>query len=398
MKNSVISTRSSAPLDQQRREIVLQALRALEVRALFCYAPSDVLLLTGYWPVMGTSLAVMSDEGAVVAIVPEDELELAQATTSADLVSYKPGSLHSLTTAAQALEQPVQALSQRLKLGQGRLGVVQGEGMQPSSYLAANRFRESIESLLQQAFPGCVLIPADTCVARLRSVLTLSEINKLRRGCSLSRSAFALAEQAIAPGRREDEIASEINACFARMAQDGFERGNGYFFCMSGPNSAKASGAYARTRQRMLEPGDLVMIHANTVGDGFWTDITRTYVVGEPGEKQQRMRRAIDEARAAALASIRPGVRASEVDQAARSMLESYGFGPKFKHGLGHGVGFAAADANAMPRLHPHSPDVLEAGMTFNVEPAIYFDGWGGLRHCDVVLCTETGAEVLTAF
>ena len=331
-------------------------------------------------------------------IVPEDEMELAQAMASAGLISYKPGSLDELTTPAEALKQPLQALSQRLKLSAGSIGVVEGDGMQPASYQTTNRFRGSIESLVRHAFPGCTPAPADACVERLRSVLTPLEIGKLRHGCALAETAFTAAAQAIAPGKREDEVASEINACFARVANDGFERGGGYFFCMSGPNSAKAASAYARTRRRQLETGDLVMIHANTVGDVYWTDITRTYVVGNASEKQQRMRAAIDEARAAALATVAPGAKASEVDRAARFVLDRHGFGAEFKHGLGHGVGFAAANSNAMPRLHSCSPDTLEAGMTFNIEPAVYFDGWGGMRHCDVVLCTETGAEVLTAF
>ncbi|HVC48374.1 MAG TPA: M24 family metallopeptidase [Terracidiphilus sp.] len=166
---------------------------------------------------------------------------------------------------------------------------------------------------------------------------------------------------------------------------------------MSGPNSA-AAAAYARTRQRIVEASDLVMIHANTCCDGYWTDITRTWTAGKATEKQIHMREAIMEARLAALDAIHPGRHAKEVDQAARSILDKHGYGKEFKHALGHGVGFAAANAKGRPRIHPASPDVLEAGMTFNVEPAIYFDGYGGMRHCDVVAVTATGVQVLTEF
>ena len=69
-----------------------------------------------------------------------------------------------------------------------------------------------------------------------------------------------------------------------------------------------------------------------------------------------------------------------------------------FKHSTGHGVGFAAANPNAIPRIHPASPDLLTEGMTFNIEPAIYFDGYGGMRHCDMVGVGKTGAEVFTNF
>lgn len=220
----------------------------------------------------------------------------------------------------------------------------------------------------------------------------------LRRACKLAAAGFQEAGAAIVRGRHEDEIAADIGAAFARVANHGFERGSGYFFCMSGPNSFKAAGAFARTRSRAVEDGDLVMIHANTVGDGYWTDITRTYVAGRANEMQQRMQSAIAGARSAALNAIRPGACASAVDAAARDVLASRGFKKAFKHATGHGVGFAAADPNAVPRLHPQSPDRLEVGMTFNVEPALYIEGIGGIRHCDVVACTGSGAEVLTDF
>jgi Xaa-Pro aminopeptidase len=79
-------------------------------------------------------------------------------------------------------------------------------------------------------------------------------------------------------------------------------------------------------------------------------------------------------------------------------VLTAHGYGEAFKHPTGHGVGFAAIDHDALPRLHPKSPDVLETGMVFNVEPGVYFEGYGGLRHCDMVAVTASGAEVLTPF
>ena len=104
------------------------------------------------------------------------------------------------------------------------------------------------------------------------------------------------------------------------------------------------------------------------------------------------------DARQAALATIAPGSKAKDVDLAARSVLGKRNFGAQFKHGTGHGVGFAAANSNGIPRIDPESPDVLAAGMTFNIEPAVYIEGYGGMRHCDMVAVTETGAEVLTDF
>jgi Xaa-Pro aminopeptidase len=198
---------------------------------------------------------------------------------------------------------------------------------------------------------------------------------------------------------RETEIASAFQSAFDTSREaEGLTRSYGFFYCMSGPNSATAAAAFARTRQRTIAEGDLVMIHANTCADGYWTDITRTYIAGEATKRQLAMRDAIQEARTEALRSIQPGIAASLVDQAARRVMEMRGFGAAFKHATGHGVGFAAANANGLPRIHPLSPDVLEEGMTFNIEPAAYFEGYGGMRHCDVAAVTSDGATVLTDF
>ena len=168
---------------------------------------------------------------------------------------------------------------------------------------------------------------------------------------------------------------------------------------MSGPRSAQAGGSYARTAARELRSGDLVLIHCNSYVDGYWTDMTRTYCLGEPDTRQRAMYEAVLAARAAALAALRPGVLAATVDRAARDVIEARGFGPYFPHGLGHNVGFAGAvTANYPPHVSSTSQDRLESGMVFNIEPAIYIEGYGGIRHCDVVTLGDTGAELLTPF
>ena len=86
------------------------------------------------------------------------------------------------------------------------------------------------------------------------------------------------------------------------------------------------------------------------------------------------------------------------MDRAARDVLVERGFGRAFKHATGHGVGFSAINHNARPRIHPACDALLEVGMVFNIEPAIYIPGVGGMRHCDDVVVTPSGAECLTPF
>ncbi|HEV2272789.1 MAG TPA: Xaa-Pro peptidase family protein [Acidobacteriaceae bacterium] len=385
-------------IDPQRRAAVVRALHGSDLVALACFTPAEVLLLTGYCPVMGASMAIATRDQGVWAILPEDEQELAKATSNAELIPYRPHLLDKLTNASEALAEPLKQLAKRLRLSTGEIGTKLYSDRQPAPYLSVSHSHTSFLDVLRRACPEMRVVSADHILDQLKSRKTATEVARLQHACALTAPVFRIAGQAIAIGRREDEVAGDLAAAFTGAANDGFERGFGSFFCMSGPNSVKAAGAYARTRRRVIESGDLVMIHANTAGDGFWTDITRTFIAGEPSKQQQRMQEAIAEARDAALKAITPDAAASTVDRAARSVLEKHCYGPAFKHATGHGVGFAAADPNALPRIHPASPDVLETGMTFNIEPAIYLDGIGGMRHCDVVVCAGSGPTVLTDF
>ncbi len=223
---------------------------------------------------------------------------------------------------------------------------------------------------------------------------------KIRTACQIAERAFRHGFEQIKTGATEVETAvtfrEPLSASLAIFPELG--RADGFSWCMSGANSALVSGAYARSRAKRIESGDLVLVHCNSYADGYWTDITRTYSLDKLDECRERMYDAVFAAREAALAAIRPGTKAADVDKAARDVLKTRGFGPQFKHSTGHGVGFSAINAREKPRLHPKSEETLETGMVFNVEPAIYIDGYGGIRHCDMVTVTETGAELLTSF
>ncbi len=386
-------------IDIERHARTVEALGGSGFDALVCASATEVLLLTGYWPVMGASVAVFTADGDVRLIVPEDEAELVVKTSSAQYVTYKPAGLHTLASPLALLQMPLTSMLKQLDLGHGRVGLQLREGVQPSSYAVSTEFRSSLLNLLSEAQPHASYVASDDLLEPMKSVKTVQELDILSKAAAVAGTGFAAAGSAIQPGLRETEIAAAIQAKFdAAPEAKPLQRSYGYLFSMSGPNSAMADAAYARTRQRVVQKGDLVMIHANTCADGYWTDITRTYTAGEPSARQQDIRGAILEARAAALKAIRPGFKAAEVDDAARSVMKAHGCGEAFKHDTGHGVGFAAANANGLPRIHPLSPDVLEEGMTFNIEPAAYFEGYGGMRHCDLVAVASHGAHILTEF
>ena len=386
-------------IDPERKDRVIKVLAESHLDAMICNAASAVLLLTGYWPVMGASVVIFTKEGDVDVVLPEDEVELAGRTSCASLIPYQPSTLAALTTPIDSLAEPLRLRTARLGLSNATIGLQFDEGMQPATYASSLHFRSSLTNLLRQLLPKANYRSCDKALEQMEACKTPKELNAIQRASEIAAAGFEHVDDVIQVGRREAEIAAALQAAFQSSTKaEAVERSYGFFFCMSGPNSARASAAYARTRQRPIASGDLVMIHANTCADGYWTDITRTYTAGTTSDRQEKMHSAIFEARKEALQAVRPGVAACDVDRAARDVMNSHGFGDAFRHSTGHGVGFAAANTNALPRIHPQSPDVLQVGMTFNVEPAAYFDGYGGMRHCDVAAVTAEGATLFTKF
>ena len=388
--------RSAGP-DAERIADLRAELDASKLDGLICALPSNVLLLSGYWPVVGTAVALIGPGDTVIVVAPPDEYDFAEAGWANEIIALESGGLDALTTVAEALRAPLHRAIGRAQLCGGRIGVESGLRFEPFPYVATYRYGSSLCELLRDE--RLTPVPADDLLSGLRARLTTRERDMAATACRIARRAFSSAARRLRAGLAETEAASLFRAQLsAALAEDAVQRADGFAFCMSGANSARAYGAYARSTSRRLREGELVLVHCNSYADGYWTDITRTYCLGEPDRRQRAMYEAVFAARAAALAIIAPGVRAADVDAAARAVIASRGFGAQFKHSTGHGVGFAAIDAGAQPRLHPASPDVLLEGMVCNVEPAIYFDGYGGIRHCDVVAVTANGCEVLTPF
>ncbi len=384
----------------ERLDRIRSALRKHQWDLVICALPKNVLLLSGYWPVVGTGVAVASSEGRVLLLVPEDEEDLAKNGWADEVHTFKPGSLEKLITAAEAIRAPLGELLKSFSTGNLHAGFEANETSEPASYAAMHLYSEQMQSLLHHLLPHSTLQPAEDLLSDLRATKTDFEIKRLRTACEIAGKAFQHGSEQIQTGHSEVETAATFRQPLsASLPQfEELQRADGFAWCMSGSNSALAAGAYARSRAKRIRAGDLVLVHMNSYADGYWTDVTRTYVMGKPDDRQQQMYEAISAARNAALSAIRPGTKAADVDTAARDVLEKRGFGPHFKHSTGHGVGFSAIDANTKPRLHPKSHDTLEIGMVFNVEPAIYFEGYGGIRHCDMVTVTQSGAELLTPF
>ena len=384
--------------DEQRTIQVVKELVRQRWDALACALPANVRLLTGYWPVVGRAVALVTREGRIGLLAPRDEAALAHAGFADQVVLFQPASLDRLDGCAESMTTGLDKLAQALGLSHGRVGHDGGAATEPVTYSAMFLYGDALPRFLGTVLPYVEQVGADEVLGRLRSTLTPMELDRLRAVCRLAERGFSQGRDRLRPGLLETDAALHFVGPMADGLAEGVERAGGFVFCMSGPHGAEASRAYARSRPTPIAEGALALIHCNSYGDGLWTDITRTYLVGAGDAGLRRMYEAVFSARKAVLATLRPGARASEADRAARQVLRERGFGEHFTHATGHGVGFGAIDPDARPRLHPCSPDVLEPGMVFNVEPAIYIEGLGGLRHCDMVAVTRDGAEVLTSF
>jgi Xaa-Pro aminopeptidase len=160
----------------------------------------------------------------------------------------------------------------------------------------------------------------------------------------------------------------------------------------SGPTAASP---HAVSGDRVVQEGDLVIVDAGAIVDGYCSDCTRTFAVGEVSDSLRETYEIVRRGQQAGLDAVRAGVSGRDADAAARAVIADAGYGENFGHGLGHGVGLLVHEA---PVLRPESEDVLAAGNVVTVEPGIYLSGVVGVRIEDLVVVTEEGCDVLTTF
>jgi Xaa-Pro aminopeptidase len=239
---------------------------------------------------------------------------------------------------------------------------------------------------LQAAIPGCTLVPASHVMAPLRAQKEPGEIERMREAARITQQAVAETIAEVRPGLRACEVAATIED---RMRRRGASALAGSIVAV-GPTAALP---HARASDELLQAGQILLIDVGCRFQGYRSDITRTYALGEPPAKVQRAYCAVWNAYDAARGLIRPGIPLGEVDRAAREVITKAGLGPNFIHRLGHGIGM---DPKEEPYAVAGNPDPCMTGHTFSVEPGVYFPGEFGLRLEDIVVVTETGNEALT--
>lgn len=219
-----------------------------------------------------------------------------------------------------------------------------------------------------------------------RGVKSEKEVAFLDLANRITKLAYREGFKSLREGMSTRDLAGAIAAAHQAL---GVQGGGGPQF---GPNAAFPHGSRV---QRMLQPGDVVLVDGGCSVEGYRSDITRTVVFGTPTDKQRRVWDIVRKAQDAALAAVRPGATCASVDRAARKVVEDAGYGPGyqfFSHRLGHGIGM---EGHEYPYLVPGNELMLEPGMTFSNEPGIYIYGEFGIRIEDCMVVTGDGGRIL---
>ena len=236
---------------------------------------------------------------------------------------------------------------------------------------------------------GMEPVPTNGLVESLRAVKDGVEIDAMRRAGALSDVVFAALANEQFTGRSERELAWWVEQTMRQAGAEGVS-----FEPIVAAGTTGAS-PHAVPGDQPISEGVLVTIDAGCIVDGYCSDCTRTFAVGEVSERMQEIYALCLDAQLAGLAAVAPGVTGRDADAASRVVIDDADLGWAYGHGMGHGVGLQIHEA---PTLRQDSDDVLEPGNVVSVEPGIYLPGEGGVRIEDLVLVTEDGRERLTEF
>lgn len=244
----------------------------------------------------------------------------------------------------------------------------------------------ALKGRLAEVLPKVLLVPAGEMVNSLGWVKDKEEIANITRAAKISDTAFERILNLVSPGVREIELAAELEY---QMMMLGSEKPAFETIIASGYRSAMPHGLASKKK---VKKGDFITFDFGATVNGYVSDMTRTIVVGKATARQKKVYGIVKKAQAAGVRKIKAGIKTKTVDAACRRIITKAGYGNKFGHGTGHGIGFYI---HVGPSLSPLSEDKLMVNNVVTVEPGIYISGWGGVRIEDDVVVTRSGCRVL---
>ena len=243
--------------------------------------------------------------------------------------------------------------------------------------------------LLKRYAPGLTTSHAEPIMAALRLTKDEAELAAMDRAVAVAEKAMGELIPQIKTGMTEKQVAALLSRLLLEEGADAIAFSP---IVAAGPNSASP---HAAATDRRLQAGDLLVIDWGCIVDGYPSDITRTFAVGEIDAELQRVYDVVRLANEQGRLAARPGASGQEVDRAAREVIEESGYGEYFIHRTGHGLGL---EIHEPPYIMPGNREPLAAGNVFTVEPGVYLPERGGVRIEDNVVVTADGHRSLTSF
>lgn len=345
--------------------------------ALLIGIGADLRYLTGHTahPLERLTMLVLPADGPATLVAPRLEAMAAEASAAAG------GGLLDVV----AWDETDDAYS----VVAGRLAAA---GVDPGARLLVDPGLFAVHLLgLQRALPGRGFGLATEVTRSLRMRKSPDEIERLRAAAHAADRVVLRVAAGRLVGRTEADVSREVRE---RLVDEGHEFAS-FAIVASGPNSASP---HHEPGDRVIQPGDPIVLDIGGVRQGYCSDITRTLWVtggdpdGEPDPGFLTIFGLVRDANAAATAAVQPGVACGELDGVARRIIAAGGHGDAFLHRLGHGIGL---EAHEEPYLVAGNAEPLEAGHAFSIEPGIYLADRYGVRIEDIVVCRQGGADVL---
>ena len=333
-------------------------------------SPASIFYLTGFYSdphERFMALVIQPDREGYTLFVPALDEESARAAAQTERI-----------IAVNDTDNPFALLERETARGASVIGV-ESASLRYSDYVG-----------MAAIYPGADFRDASPLVMSLRLYKTEDEIERVQAAVGIAESVLASVVSKAAVGVTELELNAEIEYRLRVLGGDkpAFET-----IVLGGVRTALPHG---RSSAYKLQENDLLLIDMGVYKDGYCSDITRTFLIGEGTEAQQRIYQSVLEANLSAIAAVKAGRPLAEVDRAARSTIAGYGYDRYFTHRTGHGMGI---DVHEQPSVHGENSTHMQRGLLFTIEPGVYIPDIGGVRiEDDIYIGPDGEPVVLTSY